>query len=135
MLVSARAPADHEGYLGKVAADTAYQNAKKNSDKQNARIEHDKALARVVVRLMRDDTELFKQFSDNAGFKRRLADTVFGMTYVHSHPTHEQSCLGILFAEPRSAFSLPDTTRGYAARTASSKEAVPRSSTDPLAMD
>ena len=28
----------------KVAADTAYQNAKKNSDKQNARIEHDKAL-------------------------------------------------------------------------------------------
>jgi len=30
----------------KVAADAAYQNAKKNSDKQNARIEHDKALAR-----------------------------------------------------------------------------------------
>ncbi len=29
----------------KVAADTAYQNAIKNSDKQNARIEHDKALA------------------------------------------------------------------------------------------
>jgi hypothetical protein len=25
-----------------VAADTAYQNAKKKSDKQNARIEHDK---------------------------------------------------------------------------------------------
>ena len=33
----------------KVAADTAYQNAKKNSDKQNARIEHDKALARVMI--------------------------------------------------------------------------------------
>ncbi len=30
----------------KVAADKAYQNAKKNSDKQNAKIEHDKALAR-----------------------------------------------------------------------------------------
>ena len=29
----------------KVAADKAYQNAMKNSDKQNARIEHDKALA------------------------------------------------------------------------------------------
>ena len=27
----------------RVAADTAYQNAKQNSDKQNARIEHDKA--------------------------------------------------------------------------------------------
>ena len=33
----------------KVAADTAYQNAKKNSDQQNARIEHDKALARVMT--------------------------------------------------------------------------------------
>ena len=32
----------------KVAADTAYQNAMKNSDKQNARIEHDKVLGRVM---------------------------------------------------------------------------------------
>jgi type I restriction enzyme R subunit len=65
----------------KVAADTAYQNAKKNSDKQNARIEHDKALARVIVSVMKDDTELFKQFSDNPEFKRWLADTIFGITY------------------------------------------------------
>src|SRR5207302_3910762 len=35
----------------KVSADTAYQNAKKNSDKQNARIEHDHALLRVVTAL------------------------------------------------------------------------------------
>src|SRR5690606_1201232 len=33
----------------KVDADPAYQNARKNSDKANARIEHDKALARVMV--------------------------------------------------------------------------------------
>jgi type I restriction enzyme R subunit len=65
----------------RVAADTAYQNAKKNNDKQNARIEHDKALARVIVSLMKYDTELFKQFSDNPEFKRWLADTVFGLTY------------------------------------------------------
>jgi type I restriction enzyme R subunit len=65
----------------KVAADTAYQNAKKNSDKQNARIEHDKALARVIISVMKDDTELFKQYSDNPDFKRWLADVVFGMTY------------------------------------------------------
>ncbi len=65
----------------KLAADTAYQNAKKNSDKQNARIEHDKALARVIVGVMKDDTELFKQFSDNPEFKRWLADTIFGITY------------------------------------------------------
>src|SRR5262249_52697323 len=30
----------------KVMADKAYQNAKKNSDKENARVEHDKALKR-----------------------------------------------------------------------------------------
>ncbi len=65
----------------KVAADTAYQNAQKNSDKQNARIEHDKALVRVIIGLMKDDTELFKQFSDNPDFRRWLADTVFTMTY------------------------------------------------------
>ena len=65
----------------KVAADVAYRNAVKNSDKQNARIEHDKALARVIVGLMKDDTELFKQFSDNPAFKRWLTDTVFATTY------------------------------------------------------
>ncbi|TAK84274.1 MAG: type I restriction endonuclease subunit R [Betaproteobacteria bacterium] len=65
----------------RVAADTAYQNAKKNSDKQNARIEHDKALARVMTAVLKDDTELFKQFMDNEGFRRWLTDTVFGLTY------------------------------------------------------
>ena len=65
----------------RVAADTAYQNARKHSDKQNARIEHDKALARVMTALIQDDTELFKQFSDNESFRRWLTDTVFALTY------------------------------------------------------
>jgi type I restriction enzyme R subunit len=65
----------------RVAADPAYQNAKRNSDRQNARIEHDKALMRVMIALMKDDTELFKQFSDNESFSRWLKDTVFAMTY------------------------------------------------------
>lgn len=65
----------------RVAADTAYQNARKNSDKQNARIEHDRALVRVMTALLKDDTELFKQFSDNESFRRWLADTVFALTY------------------------------------------------------
>ena len=34
-----------EDIPARVAADGAYQNAMKNNDKQNARIEHDKALA------------------------------------------------------------------------------------------
>ena len=66
----------------KVAADKAYQNAMKNSDKQNARIEHDNALQRVLVELLSDHTELFKQFSDNASFRKWLADTIFQATYV-----------------------------------------------------
>ena len=65
----------------KVAADKAYQNAIKNSDKQNARIEHDKALKRVITELLFDQTELFKQFSDNQSFKKWLSDTVFNLTY------------------------------------------------------
>ncbi|QIB35792.1 type I restriction endonuclease subunit R [Ancylobacter pratisalsi] len=65
----------------KVAANMAYQNARQNSDKQNAKIEHDKALTNVIVGLMKDDTELFKQFSDNSEFKRWLADTIFSATY------------------------------------------------------
>ena len=69
----------------RVADDAAYRNARQGSDKQNARIEHDKALARVVVGLMKDDTELFKQFSDNESFRRWLTDTIFSMTYEQPH--------------------------------------------------
>jgi type I restriction enzyme R subunit len=65
----------------KVSADRAFQNAKKNSDRDNARIEHDKALGRVMTALLSDDTELFKQFSDNDSFRRWLAETVFALTY------------------------------------------------------
>jgi type I restriction enzyme R subunit len=70
-----------EDIPNRVAADTAYQNAKKNSDKQNARIEHDKALARVMTAVLKDDTELFKQFMDNESFRRWLTETIFGLTY------------------------------------------------------
>jgi type I restriction enzyme R subunit len=66
----------------KVAADKAYQNAMKNSDKQNARIEHDRALQRVIIDLLTDQTELFKQFQDNAAFKKWLGDTIFSATYT-----------------------------------------------------
>jgi len=65
----------------KVSADRAYQNAMKHSDKQNARIEHDNALGRVVVDLLKDHTELFKLYSDNPAFRKWLADMVFAKTY------------------------------------------------------
>ena len=65
----------------KVATDSAYQNAMKNNDKKTARIEHDAALQRVMIDLLSDHTELFKQFSDNPSFKKWLGDTIFGATY------------------------------------------------------
>ena len=37
---------------------------------------------RVMTALLKDDTELFKQFSDNESFRRWLTDTVFGLTYA-----------------------------------------------------
>jgi len=68
----------------RVADDPAYRNARKNNDKQNARIEHDAALERVMIAFMNDDTELFKQFIDNPDFKRWMSEKVFGMTYGQS---------------------------------------------------
>ena len=68
----------------KVAADTAYQNAVANSDKQNARIEHDSALARAMNDLLADHTELFKQFSDNESFRTWLSAMIFAETYARA---------------------------------------------------
>ena len=65
----------------KVAADRAYQNARQHSDKQNARIEHDKALRKVMTDLLSDHTQLFKEFQDNDSFKKWLSDTIFKVTY------------------------------------------------------
>ena len=65
----------------RVAADTAYQNAMKNSDRQNAQIEHDNALRRVMTAILKDDAELYKQFSDNESFRRWLTGAIFSMTY------------------------------------------------------
>ena len=65
----------------RVSADKAYKNAIANSDKQNARIEHDKALRRVMTGILKDDTELFKQFSDNEDFRRWLTNNIFEVTY------------------------------------------------------
>lgn len=38
----------------RVAEDAAYKNAQKNSDKQNARIEHDDALMRVMTSVLKE---------------------------------------------------------------------------------
>jgi type I restriction enzyme R subunit len=65
----------------KVSEDRAYQNAKQHSDRQNARIEHDKALKWVITALFTDDAQLFKQFQDNESFRRWMLESIFEMTY------------------------------------------------------
>lgn len=68
-----------EDVAPKVAADAAYQNAKANTP-QTARIEHDRALDRVMLGLLKDDTEVYKQFVQNPLFKRFVTDMVFSLT-------------------------------------------------------
>lgn len=64
-----------------VAKDKAYQHAMASGDEQNARIEHDKALLKAVLGFLNDQTELFKQFSGNPGFKHWLTNESFLKTY------------------------------------------------------
>jgi type I restriction enzyme R subunit len=64
-----------------VAKDKKYQNAMKNSDKQEARTESERALQQVIFSIMSDNMELFKQFQDNPSFKKWLSDMVFNLTY------------------------------------------------------
>ena len=74
----------------KVAADPAFQNAMKNSDEQNARIEHEKVLRRVVIDAMKDDTELFRQFSDNDSFRKWLTNTTFTLNYNNAEIAQQE---------------------------------------------
>jgi hypothetical protein len=63
----------------KVAADQSYKNARQNTP-NTARMEHDKALARVMLSLLKDDTEVYKQFVQNESFKRAVTDMVYSLT-------------------------------------------------------
>jgi type I restriction enzyme R subunit len=65
-----------------VAKDKKYKNAMRNSDKQNARLESDHALQKVLFSIMSDTMEMFKQFTDNPDFKKWLSDMVFSTTYM-----------------------------------------------------
>lgn len=64
-----------------VSRDERYQNAMRNSDKQEARTESDRVLQSVIFSIMADNMELFKQYTDNGDFKKRLSDLVFNITY------------------------------------------------------
>ena len=63
----------------KVAADAAYQNAKENTP-HTARMAHDQALGKVMQHLLKDDTQVYKQFVENESFKRFVGDMVYAIT-------------------------------------------------------
>ena len=64
-----------------VLDDQAYRNAKMNSDKQNAPIEHDSAVMRLVTAMVRCQTELYKEYTGNPEFRDALNETLFRLTY------------------------------------------------------
>ena len=65
-----------------VVSDTAYRNARLNSDAQNARIEHDAALRRLITSMVRSNAELYKAYTENANFRSWLSDQMFWITYL-----------------------------------------------------
>jgi type I restriction enzyme R subunit len=64
-----------------VLEDDAYRNAKLNSDRQNAQIEHDSAVRRLVTAMVRCQTELYKAYTGDADFREWLNGEMFRATY------------------------------------------------------
>lgn len=65
-----------------VAKNEKHRNAMKNYDKQNIRMESERALQQVIFSVIADNMELFKQFQDNPSFKKWLSDLVFNTIYT-----------------------------------------------------
>ena len=68
-----------EDIAPQVAADTAYLNARENTP-HTARLAHDQALDRVMQTLLKDDTQVYKQFVENESFRRFISDMVYALT-------------------------------------------------------
>jgi type I restriction enzyme R subunit len=63
----------------KVAADSAYKNAKANTP-HTARLAHDQALGRAAQGSVKDYTQFYKQFVENESFRRSVSDMVYALT-------------------------------------------------------
>jgi len=63
----------------KVADDPAYKNARENTP-HTARIAHDEALNKVMQTLLKDDTQVYKQFVENESFRGFIQEMVYAMT-------------------------------------------------------
>jgi type I restriction enzyme R subunit len=69
----------------KVAADKAFQNARANTP-HTARQAHDAALKRVMILLLKDDIQVYQQYSENPSFRRAVEDIVFALTDAPEAP-------------------------------------------------
>ena len=47
----------------------------------NARLESNHVLSAVMLKIMADNIKLYKQYFDNADFKKWFSDMVFNLTY------------------------------------------------------
>ena len=64
-----------------VLEDQQYQNARMNSGRQNAQIELDSALRRLVTSMVRCQTELYKAYTEDGEFREWLNGEMFRATY------------------------------------------------------
>lgn len=64
-----------EDIAPRVAADPAFQNAQKNTPNM-ASLEMENALGRVMLTLLKDDTELYRQFVENESFRGFVREMV-----------------------------------------------------------
>lgn len=62
----------------KVMSNNAFQNAKQNTP-HTARMAHDMVLGTAMQILVKDDIMIYKQFVENAAFKRFVSDMVYSM--------------------------------------------------------
>ena len=65
----------------------AIKNTMRNSDKQEARTKSDRALQKSILSILTDNMELFKQYTDNPDFRKRLSDLIFNLTYHKDEKT------------------------------------------------
>ena len=75
---------DSHNYPAHVERDDAYRNARRRSDEENARIEHHRAMAGVLMDTLRCNTEIYKLYTENDSFRRWLENMSFSMTYRSS---------------------------------------------------
>ncbi len=92
-----------------VLADTAYQNACRNSDRSTAQMEGNEAIKRAAISLV-DDTTFFRLYADNTAFHSRLHQKIFNETYpALSQPQQEQRLPTPESLEAPTADGTPET--------------------------